>query len=358
MNSSVLNIVFLFGALQALLLIIGVNIRNPLNSSKKQSTTLLLSIIILALVYYVSIGFEWNNFYNYYWILGSTSWMAIAPSYFLFTNSLTTDNFKFKKKHLWYFSVAAIFLLDGAINLFKPEYGLFTWIDTMETYLDVWMLIFFATSTYFFVRSYFSLLKNESHELTKPLVSFTKALLTILFLYAITYIIIRKNYHLLFETSLICLFMILIFAIVFRAFRLAPSHTFFGEPKYQNLNANQKINYDDFHTKIKSVIVQEELYLDPKLNLSILSNKTGISQNQLSQYFNIGLNSSFYEYINEIRLSHVEKLIRKGDHKEFTITGLAFESGFNSKTTFYKAFKEKHEITPSEYIKRVSNSVI
>jgi len=354
MNSTLLNIIFLFGAFQALLLIVGVNISRPLKSSKKKATTLLLLIIFLAMVYYVSIVSEWKQFQAYTWVLGNSSWMAIAPAYFIFTKSLISDSFSFKWIHLLFFCIPIIFIIDGLITSIYPNYGMFSWIETMETYLDKWMLIFFTSSTFFIAKSYKLLTKYKDHGLTKPLLIFTKALIIIMLSYALTYILIRKNYHLLFEVSLICLFMVLIFAIVFRAFRLAPTHTFFGEPKYQNLNQKDESNLKDLHTSVKSAISEEKLYLDPKLNLSKLSDKTGISQNQLSQYFNIGLNSTFYEYINEQRLNHVEKLFRNGDYKAYTITGLAFESGFNSKTTFYKAFKDKHNITPSEFIKRVS----
>ena len=354
MNSTLLNTIFLFGAFQALLLIVGVNMRRPLDSSKKKATSLLLVIIFAAMIYYVSIVSKWKGFYLYTGIIGSSSWMAIAPAYYLFIVTLTSPKFNFKRIHLLYFFIPLVFIIDGIVNSIFPDYGMFYWVDTMELYLDVWMLIFFTSSSFFVLQSYRFLKRDNDHELNKPLSIFTMAMMIIMGSYAFAYIIIRKNYHLLFEVSLICLFMILIFAIVFRAFRLAPTHTLFGDPKYKNLNHNKESDFNDLHNSIKSAVTEKELYLDPKLNLSKLSDKTGISQNQLSQYFNIGLNSTFYEFINDHRLNHVEKLIRNGQHKEFTITGLAFESGFNSKTTFYKTFKEKHGITPSEFIKRTS----
>lgn len=357
MKSSLLNIVFLFGAFQALLLIIGVNIRKPFRSSKKKATSLLLFIFFLVMIYYVSAISEWTTFYKYTWMFGSSSWMAIAPAYFIFLKALVDYDFKFKKLHILYFFVSLIFFLDGIWTSYYPNLGMFSSIATAEKYLDVWMLIFFISTSAFLFPSYRLLQNHKEHELHKQLMIFTKAIIGVIGIYAFIYLVIRKNYSLNFELSLIVLFMILIFALVFRAFRLAPIHSFYGEPKYQNLSQNKEADFGNLHNALKSSLNEKQLYLDPKLNLTQLSSAIGIRENQLSQYFNIGLNSSFYEYINELRLTHVEQLIRNGKYKELTITGLAFESGFNSKTTFYKVFKEKHNLTPSQYIKQASRLI-
>jgi len=343
------NIVLLFGGLQALLLVVGINLRKPLMGIKKRATTFMLLVILIAMIYYIVITYKWSEVYKVTWILGNVAWMALLPSFYLFVRSLIVPEAKFGWKKLVYFSVPIFFLLND-FGLLIFGYNLMSWSAIRPHYLDVWMFVFFLNSSFFTYQS-FRLLKNyQNHELNKILLRFTRAIMAILIVYAVAYLITRHNYSFYFELSLICIFEILIFGMVFRTFRLAPTHTLFAEPKYQNLTVKSPTDFTHLHQHISDTIDQAELFRDPKLNLSKLAQQVGVSQNQLSQYFNIGLNSSFYAYINEKRLLYVEDLIRKGEHKELTISGLAFESGFNSKTTFYKVFKEKHGLTPTQFI--------
>jgi len=68
--------------------------------------------------------------------------------------------------------------------------------------------------------------------------------------------------------------------------------------------------------------------------------------------FSLHYKSNFYDFINRYRLAHLEQLIIHPDYEQYKIMSLATESGFKSKATFYKAFKGKHQVTPSQFIKQ------
>jgi AraC-like DNA-binding protein len=102
---------------------------------------------------------------------------------------------------------------------------------------------------------------------------------------------------------------------------------------------------------LKERMAKEQPYLDPKLNLSDLAEMIQCSPNQLSQLLNEDIGKNFYDYVNEYRLRYFRELNRDPKNKQFTLLSLAYESGFNSKTTFNNFFKKSLGITPSEYLK-------
>lgn len=74
-----------------------------------------------------------------------------------------------------------------------------------------------------------------------------------------------------------------------------------------------------------------------------------ISTHHLSQAINQNLNTNFYKFVNAYRVEEVKKKLKNPEFEKYSILGIAFESGFNSKSTFNKIFKEETGMTPSEF---------
>ncbi|MGE5406446.1 MAG: helix-turn-helix domain-containing protein [Methanosarcina sp.] len=102
---------------------------------------------------------------------------------------------------------------------------------------------------------------------------------------------------------------------------------------------------------LEGIMLKEKPYLDPSLNLSDLSEMINCSPNLLSQLLNENIGKNFYDYVNEYRLGHFHELTRDTRNKQFTFLSLAYESGFNSKSTFNSFFKKTTGVTPSEYLR-------
>jgi AraC-like DNA-binding protein len=99
--------------------------------------------------------------------------------------------------------------------------------------------------------------------------------------------------------------------------------------------------------KLEKVIRDNALYKDPNLKLSDLAQKINISTHQLSQLLNDNLGKSFSTYINEYRINEACKLISSSGHLTFEAIG--YEVGYNSKSTFYAAFRKIKATTPALY---------
>lgn len=101
---------------------------------------------------------------------------------------------------------------------------------------------------------------------------------------------------------------------------------------------------------------EEKGHCNPELSLSLLAAKIDTTTNKLSWVLNNHYNKTFYELVNEYRVEDFALKIKENKHKDFTVISIAYEVGFNSKSTFYKAFREITKMTPSEYIKQVENA--
>jgi AraC-like DNA-binding protein len=120
-----------------------------------------------------------------------------------------------------------------------------------------------------------------------------------------------------------------------------------------------KILPDDRLVDIKAVLndlmINKEPYLDSELNLSTLAKQLNISSHQLSYVINSGYNENFYGFINKYRVEKAKRLLIGSDANKFSMLGIAFESGFNSKTAFNTTFKKITGKTPSEFKQRCSD---
>jgi AraC-like DNA-binding protein len=98
-----------------------------------------------------------------------------------------------------------------------------------------------------------------------------------------------------------------------------------------------------------SLIAEKELFLNPQLTLPDIAKELNLSPHSLSQFINEKFNKSFNAYINEMRIETAKKLLLS--NKDFTIEAVGYESGFNSKSSFFTSFKKMTGRTPSEYQK-------
>lgn len=109
-------------------------------------------------------------------------------------------------------------------------------------------------------------------------------------------------------------------------------------------------------TLLKEYMKDQKPYLDTDLSLISLSQRIGISREELSDTINQGFDSRFNDFVNGYRIEETKRLITDGKHKSFSLLGLAFEAGFNSKATFNRAFKKSENQSPSEYLESLSES--
>ncbi|HVS93380.1 MAG TPA: ABC transporter permease [Mucilaginibacter sp.] len=102
-------------------------------------------------------------------------------------------------------------------------------------------------------------------------------------------------------------------------------------------------------TWLKKAMEANRYYLDPELSLSSLAEKLGMQPHELSRIVNAGLKKNFNDFINEYRIRSVTRKMKDPAYDRLTLLGIAFESGFNSRTTFHRTFKQLTGKSPAEF---------
>ncbi|WDF63080.1 helix-turn-helix domain-containing protein [Flavobacterium sp. KACC 22763] len=114
--------------------------------------------------------------------------------------------------------------------------------------------------------------------------------------------------------------------------------------------SNRKIESADaiiWSEKLEKAMFEKSLYKNPNLTLQDLSQEINISSHQLSQFLNNNLGKNFTSYVNEFRINEACKIITSSD--KLTLESVGYDVGFNSKSTFFTAFKKHTGTTPLNY---------
>lgn len=106
----------------------------------------------------------------------------------------------------------------------------------------------------------------------------------------------------------------------------------------------------DIHQRLVHFMEKEKLFTEPDLSLSMLSDKIQVHPNYLSQVINEKERKTFFEYINALRIAEFQRLVALPSNRQFTIMGLAYDCGFNSKSSFNKNFRKVTGLSPSAYL--------
>jgi len=99
-----------------------------------------------------------------------------------------------------------------------------------------------------------------------------------------------------------------------------------------------------------NLLEDDEVYTNPQMDLTMLARKLDVSSGYLSKIINDAGNKNFTEIINDYRIRKVKKIMSDQSYRHYTIVAYGLEAGFNSKSTFYKAFQKREGISPGKYL--------
>lgn len=161
----------------------------------------------------------------------------------------------------------------------------------------------------------------------------------------------KYSFQFLFIIMTIFMYWITYKSISYSKIFIGHSKTLLVEPiknKYQNSNIkNEKL--DEIELKLKQFMVDKAPFLNSNFRLEELSNSLNISRYHISQTLNEHLNQNFYDFINTYRIAESKIILSNESMSYLTIEAIAFDCGFNSKSTFIKVFKKIEGTTPGEY---------
>lgn len=119
------------------------------------------------------------------------------------------------------------------------------------------------------------------------------------------------------------------------------------------LTEEEKVILSDISVQLKDFMEKEKAFLNPNLSLALLSEKTGIKTDLISRVINSEMGINFHEFVNQYRVEEFMKNVEEDTLSHLNLLGIAFESGFNSKSTFNLVFKKLSGKTPRQYVNRL-----
>lgn len=311
------------------------------NAKKKIFSNYFLSFLFLVLSIRVikSVFFYFNpHLSNIFIQIGLSACILIGPFLYLFLKS-NSDN----KKSNW-----SIHVLPYIIGI--------TILGTLYSYVDhrvVWSKwIVKAIYWQWFIYIVFSfkyiqpiLKKIKTKESLKKIDVWHLSIYLGTFSIWLAYYIAAYTSYIVGALSFTFILYLMALLLVFKN---SKESTFFKEKeKYKN----KEIDMDtlDLIGQKLSIIVKKELYLKPNFTLDEAAKELNVTKHLLSQYLNVILGKSFTNLINEYRIEKAKELLETENN--FTVEGIGYESGFNSKSTFFTTFKKITGKTPTEFQK-------
>jgi AraC-like DNA-binding protein len=290
--------------------------------------------------------------------------MPLGPLIYFYTRSFLERDFTFTKKHSRHFYSVGLDLLPymtawfyigtmslGLIPKNNAAWGHF--IDTYNTYVDIprWV----SLSVYLFISARYLSASARPNPQSKWLLTFLRlfqAFQCLWLLHLIPYLIPRYSDALLNWGDWYPLYIpmaIIIYWLGIRGYLLTRDIVSSSprKPELPEAAVRKAV------AQLKKSMEEDRVYLDANLNLTQLSGHTGVNPKIISAVINQHFNKNFNEYINEYRISALRDRLSDLESENLTIVGLAYECGFNSQSTFQRAFKAILGVSPKEYLAKI-----
>jgi AraC-like DNA-binding protein len=315
------------------------------NAGKKKFTNYFLSFLLLSLSVRIikSVFFYFNpQLSNIFIQMGLSGCIVIGPFLFLYLKSQSAN-----ENVNWSIHIIPYLLGMTILGIAYP------YVEHREIW-SKWIMkgIYLQWLAYIVVSiKYISPIfhkQKRKENLTKADIWLSSIFLGVAFIW-LAYSIAAYTSYIVGALSFTFILYLIILLLIFKN---SKSSTFFQEKeKYKN----KDLDTDTIESIQQSIalITENELFLNPNLTLDETAKELKISKHILSQYLNEKLGKSFSNFINEYRIEKAKELLQS--NKNYTVEGLGYESGFNSKSTFFTTFKKITGKTPTEYQKIYSN---
>jgi AraC-like DNA-binding protein len=107
------------------------------------------------------------------------------------------------------------------------------------------------------------------------------------------------------------------------------------------------VDTSEIQSALQRLMVEEKAFADEDLSLSGLAELVGVKPHQLSEFLNVHEGRTFPDYINDFRIQEAQRMLI--EERKRTTLSIAYAVGFESKSTFYRAFKKRAGIDPTVF---------
>ena len=288
-----------------------------------------------------------------------------GPLLYLYVRFMTDPERKFNWLNLLHFIPFVVFFVVSVVFREVPllkDLGDFFTPDRFISLRIVYSTAFFLSVTAYSTLSFVEI-RNHQRNL-KDLVSYTSGVITlnwlkilsISFYVAFLVLFVLGGLNMIgdiipFDPYFAVFGFIALFSFAYSFYVIKQPEIFGSEIKFDadfkkepekytksGLKDNQALTYLN---KLLSVMETEKPYLNRDLSIQDLSEITGIPRHHITQVLNEKHGRNFFTFINEYRVTEVISRFKDPKNNNFTILAIAYDSGFNSKTTFNSIFKTK-----------------
>jgi len=301
----------------------------------------------------------------------SSSFLLFNPCLFLYINSLTRPQFKLRWIQLLHilpflffeiytYSIKAPFSLDTFF--LHDKYYLFRLVFASSiilswcTYIPL-SLILVNTHRVNLKNEWSTIEKNENLSWLLALAVFYAVFC--IFAVIITFIAYFKQLNP--QTPQIYNYstlLLLVFIISFYGLRQkVPTKRILSDEIIPTPYKNSILSEDTKERIRKKIMVyfeEDKAYLNPDLNMNVLSDHLKIPKHQLTEVLNTNIGMNFFQFVNNYRVEAVKKMLTDPKNK-FSIEAIGYDCGFSSKSSFYTVFKSMTGKTPVSYRNMINN---
>ncbi len=337
-------------------------------SQKNRLANKILAFLLLAIV-----GWVFDAFFRATGIYQQKpSWyflpiyysFTFGPLLYLYVKAITNQAFVFGAKQWLHFIpvlLQAIFYWVVTFQSYQTKY--FIWFNIHQPYTyrieydGTWLsLVIYLLLAFSYFKKYQSWVLNNYSNIGKKLLNWLKFSLITLILVCLAWLFeafLRdfKNTYYQFDisTNLLC---VIIFCIAIIGMQQATNEVVFtAEALNTPITTSAEADIEVMNL-IEMAMREDKLYLHPELTLLDLAKHLQLPSKTVSYNINAASGKPFNTYVNNFRVEEVKARLNTTDLEKFTLLGIAFESGFNSKTSFNRIFKEFTGSSPSDFIKK------
>ena len=307
-----------------------------------------------------------------------------GPLLYLYVRHMTNPSLKYQPWHTLHFVPFFVFFAVSVIfrnvSLFDDLSGFFT-IDRFTPLRIVYSACFFLSVTVYSILSFIQIRRHQVH--LRDVVSFTSEkitlnwmkILSITFYVGYIVIFILGGIDIIaglvpFDPYILTFIFIAFFSFAYSFYAIRQPEMLdypaahreeddfaaqAGAEKYAK-SGLRKEQAEAYLTKLLSYMDDEKPYLDGDLTIHHLAQKTGIPRHYITEVLNEKYGRNFFTFVNEYRVREVISRINDPKYQHYTILAIAFDAGFNSKSTFNTIFKAYTGNTPSEYRNNMAKS--
>jgi len=380
----ILSVIYLIGAAQGIFLVVALLDRKIVNKNANRYLAIFLSIFTLSI--FDEFLFQSHYFYDYPDLIGLI-WpldYLYGPLFYFYVRELTSINKPFKGKndafHWLLFFLGLILalptwtldpnqkivMLYGSSQTVVEEVYRAKIFDGLASLFVVIQVAVYICLSFRHLHHYRRSIRQQFSEIERINLSWLVTLLWILLpLWGLYIIDIFFSDRLdIGDHAGLSLHVILVFIIYSMGYMGLRQPNIFKEQgsniftefettsaeseKYRKSKLSQEQS-ELLKTKLVALMEKQEPYLENGITLPQLANLMGCTPNNLSQVINDGFGKSFFDFINEYRITHAKQQLLSPER--VSVLQVSMNAGFNSKSAFYTAFRKEVGMTPSQYRK-------